>query len=115
MVKNLRRIKNDKKIKTNIMNIWRKFKYFFKRNTDPFPYPGGQPDKSKEKLTWAMADKPENFEAHCPICGLELTVGNIKEKHYMKDYVVLIYYCSKCNLQIQKRFTHNFDAIELTV
>lgn len=53
---------------------------------------------------YIIKNQSEYFSCHCPVCGQEITIKDIQEKHYTNDFLILIYKCSKCNLNVQRRY-----------
>ena len=64
---------------------------------------------SKEEVAMGLYDyiiknQAEYFNFYCPVCGQEITIKDIQEKHFTNDFLILIYKCSKCQFNVQRRY-----------
>lgn len=100
-----------KKIISKIKEYWKKFLKFIFKKWIPEEQSSEQVWEGLYK--WIVINRPEHLNYRCPVCGSKLTIKNIEEKHFMKNHIIIIYRCEKkCNLNIQRRFTHGMIEIK---
>jgi hypothetical protein len=87
--------------------------YFRKLLLKIFPDPMTDKELAQGLYAWILKNRKSYFDFYCPVCGMPISVKDITEEHFLKDHVVLIYQCNqKCRMNVQKRYTLDFDEIE---